>query len=641
MIAHAFVVFASQWGSGEKEAASVVCEAQNALRNDLNEEVFALKAMPFNNLQEWLPSEGCIEKHVILFILSIGENGLPPTTCLETVKTLNEMAYDHRVERASFSLLSYAIIGRGDSSYGNYFGKWAIEFDKTMRVLGAQRGVRCVMKDISNPHRSEGAQLKTHQWFINSLKAVYLDARSNFLEDSEDSENETTSDASDTLNDENLDIEDVGISSTGLEMINSTQRKILERQGYKLIGTHSAIKLCRWTKHQLRGQGGCYKHTFYGINSHQCMEATSSLACANKCVFCWRHHKNPVGTYWRWKIDEPSMIVQEGLKHQHTLIKECWGVPGVQEKGRFPEGMAVRHCALSLVGEPIMYPRINELIEELHQRRISTFLVTNAQFPEQIRDLTLCTQLYVSIDGTTPEALKKIDRPLFIDYWERFRRSLIFLKERKERTVYRVTLVKHYNDESPASYVELVALGCPDLIELKGVTFAGHSLTSGIRMSNVPTHDEVISFGQRLCQCLQAWRQSVDSEFPEYEIALEHEHSCSVLLAQTKFKKHDKWNLWIDFNYFFEWSKSNETADKDGVEYSSEAPFWALFGSREKGFDPSDQRKCSKARSIEIKKRCNDETGESTDQCNACNKVPDMMNMFEHQRKIGKASKED
>lgn len=43
-----------------------------------------------------------------------------------------------------------------------------------------------------------------------------------------------------------------------------------------------------------------------------------------------------------------------------------------------------RHCALSLVGEPIMYPAINELIDHLHSRRISTFLVTNAQFPDCI-----------------------------------------------------------------------------------------------------------------------------------------------------------------------------------------------------------------------------------------------------------------
>lgn len=73
---------------------------------------------------------------------------------------------------------------------------------------------------------------------------------------------------------------------------------------------------------------------------------------------------------------------------------------------RLEEGFQVRHCALSLVGkltcfshlfktyglilsqntgEPIMYPEINKLISLLHERKISTFLVTNAQFPEAIR----------------------------------------------------------------------------------------------------------------------------------------------------------------------------------------------------------------------------------------------------------------
>ncbi len=74
------------------------------------------------------------------------------------------------------------------------------------------------------------------------------------------------------------------------EMITPLLRKSLEKQGYKLIGSHSGVKLCRWTKSMLRGRGGCYKHTFYGIESHRCLETTPSLACANKCVFCWRHH---------------------------------------------------------------------------------------------------------------------------------------------------------------------------------------------------------------------------------------------------------------------------------------------------------------------------------------------------------------
>lgn len=49
------------------------------------------------------------------------------------------------------------------------------------------------------------------------------------------------------------------------------------------------------------------------------------------------------------------------------------------------EGMQAKHCALSLVGEPIMYPEINTLIGLLHDKGISTFLVTNAQFPDAIR----------------------------------------------------------------------------------------------------------------------------------------------------------------------------------------------------------------------------------------------------------------
>lgn len=48
-------------------------------------------------------------------------------------------------------------------------------------------------------------------------------------------------------------------------MVTNLQRKALTKEGYKIIGTHSAVKVCRWTKNQMRGRGGCYKHSFYGI----------------------------------------------------------------------------------------------------------------------------------------------------------------------------------------------------------------------------------------------------------------------------------------------------------------------------------------------------------------------------------------
>lgn len=91
-----------------------------------------------------------------------------------------------------------------------------------------------------------------------------------------------------------MDLEDIGnamkpsqAKRVPKEMVTPKQAIALKKEGYKIIGTHSAVKLCRWTKHQLRGRGGCYKHTFYGITSYQCMEATPSLACANKCKYLY------------------------------------------------------------------------------------------------------------------------------------------------------------------------------------------------------------------------------------------------------------------------------------------------------------------------------------------------------------------
>ena len=46
------------------------------------------------------------------------------------------------------------------------------------------------------------------------------------------------------------------------------------------------------------------------------------------------------------------------------------------------------------------------------------------------RDLLPVTQLYVSVDASTQESLKRIDRPLFKDYWPRFLHSLQALSEK-------------------------------------------------------------------------------------------------------------------------------------------------------------------------------------------------------------------
>lgn len=64
----------------------------------------------------------------------------------------------------------------------------------------------------------------------------------------------------------------------------------------------------------------------------RCMEATPSLACANKCVFCWRHHTNPVGKSWQWKMDDPLVIVDTAIDLHTKMIKQMKGVPGKFDK---------------------------------------------------------------------------------------------------------------------------------------------------------------------------------------------------------------------------------------------------------------------------------------------------------------------
>jgi tRNA wybutosine-synthesizing protein 1 len=112
-------------------------------------------------------------------------------------------------------------------------------------------------------------------------------------------------------------------------------------------------------------------------------------------------------------------------------------------------------------------------------------LVTNAQHPDRIADLQQVTQLYVSIDASTKESLKKIDRPLFRDFWERFLASLDSLATKGQRTVFRLTLVKDYNTDDIGNYVELIRRGRPSFIEVKGVTYCGYSGASSLTMANV------------------------------------------------------------------------------------------------------------------------------------------------------------
>ncbi|MCK4309827.1 MAG: 4-demethylwyosine synthase TYW1, partial [Methanomicrobia archaeon] len=66
-------------------------------------------------------------------------------------------------------------------------------------------------------------------------------------------------------------------------------RTLLRKQRYKIVGEHSAVKLCHWLKKSLMEDRVCYKQKFYGIKSHRCLQMTPAvISCTHKCLFCWR-----------------------------------------------------------------------------------------------------------------------------------------------------------------------------------------------------------------------------------------------------------------------------------------------------------------------------------------------------------------
>lgn len=332
--------------------------------------------------------------------------------------------------------------------------------------------------------------------------------------------------------------------------VSDENKEELEKQQYRFVGSHSAVKICGWTKNHLIGRGVCYKYQFYGIRSHQCVQSTCALYCASRCVFCWRGKKAPVAKEWYGSIDEPNEIIEGMLEKQQDLLQGFNGNEKADKK-LVEEMKEPRHVALSLTGEPIVYPKINELLAEFHKRKISTFLVTNSQYPKEIESIKNVTQLYLSIDAPNMELFKKVDRPLFEDYEQRILDSLDVLATRKYRTCIRLTAIKNLNMTDEEGYAKLIKRGNPDMVEIKAYMHVGASKEE-LDYKQMPMSDEVKDFAKK-----------IESLLPDYEIVAEHEASRVILLMKKDLDK----KMFIDFNKFFKIVNKRDIAKT--LDYSS------------------------------------------------------------------------
>lgn len=306
--------------------------------------------------------------------------------------------------------------------------------------------------------------------------------------------------------------------------------ELLKKQ-YGIVGGHSAVQVCGWTKKCLRGRGACYKNKFYGIDTASCAQMSPSAAwCSHNCIFCWRPMEwMEFGPVDAGSVDSPESIVSGVVESKRKLVSGLGGAGDVSE-GEFRRALDSfpAHWAISLSGEPTLYPKLPQLVKLLKSNSEvkSVFLVTNGQEPSMLLRLAdegaLPTQLYISVDAADRETYLKVNVPAYPDGWERLGRSLEVMGGLACRRVLRFTVIKGINDLDSMlpAYGEMFSKSSADFIEVKAYMFLGYSRRR-LAQENMPSFEYVEGLCRKLLEFL-----------PGYEIEGKDEASRIVLLKR-------------------------------------------------------------------------------------------------------------
>ena len=224
----------------------------------------------------------------------------------------------------------------------------------------------------------------------------------------------------------------------------------------------------------------------------------------------------------KFGIDSPKEIIDESIKAQRILLS---GFPGHEnlDKKKFSEALNPNQAAISLSGEPTLYPLLGELIEEFHRRKFTSFLVSNGLHPEVLEKIALPTQLYVSLEAPSKELFKRLDRPLIKNAWNRFKKTLALLPSLETRKAIRLTAVKGFNMQNEKEFAKMIEKADPDFLEIKGYMFVGYS-RQRLKIENMPLHSDVMSFAEKINKHLN------------YTFSGESQESRVVLLSSEKKK---------------------------------------------------------------------------------------------------------
>ncbi len=322
--------------------------------------------------------------------------------------------------------------------------------------------------------------------------------------------------------------------------------KNLDRKKYRSYNT-SSVQICLWTKKAIKQEGVCYKQKFYGVDCKRCLQFTPFIFCQQNCIHCWRPKElliTNIKEIKELKQEEPEEIIENLIEKRKELLMGFKGNKKINEK-ILEKAMIPVHFAISLVGDPLLYRKLPEMIKLLKEKykARSIFVVTNCQEPLSLKKLietgNLPTQLYLSINATNREQFLKINKPLYKDFWKRFVEFLKLAKKANCRKVIRYTLIKNINDKRKNAYElsKLVKLVNPDFIEIKSYMYLGYS-TLRLKIENMNTIEEVKNFSSNLLKFLK-----------DFSYEDEDKASRIVLLKNKKSKYENIIEGYINYKY--------------------------------------------------------------------------------------------
>jgi len=167
---------------------------------------------------------------------------------------------------------------------------------------------------------------------------------------------------------------------------------------------------------------------------------------------------------------------------------------------KYLEALTPKHVAISLTGEPTLYPPLSELIEDFHKRALTTFLVSNGTVPKDLSQLgEEPTQIYISVSAFDKETFLEACRPQIPGAWKNLKDTLSLLPSFKCHTEIRITLVRHKNLKHPELYARLIEKASPTYVGPKAHMHAGF-LRLRLGFENMPTHQEIQDFAALLTQ---------------------------------------------------------------------------------------------------------------------------------------------